>query len=186
MRITLLLFIFCFGLLSSYGQTKHSTTKKHAPGKQHLVSAAIHLPFGEFSDTHIGGLAVEYAWSDHRFGRQPSLPSKKIGFLATGGVAYYFGEKETVNGYPYDYPGYLFIHIYPGLVFNVDKKLAISLAAGPGLGIYNGTTRFNLGAVVQVSYSISERIAISPGILLMKENGADPLIAASVKSSWSF
>ena len=106
--------------------------------------------------------------------------------MATGGIAYYVGKKETVSGYPYKYPAFIFMHAYPGMIYNADKKISVVLAGGPGLGIYNGTTRFNLGLLLQGNYAINEKIAVGPGIIMMKESGADPLGVISLKVDWAF
>ena len=102
------------------------------------------------------------------------------------GAAYYFGKKETVSGYPYDYPGYIFVHAYVGAIYNPLRKANICLTAGPALGIYNGNTQFNFGSVLEGSYYFNEKIAIAPGIIFMKESGANPLWAASLKATMAF
>jgi hypothetical protein len=168
------------------GQSQRPNKHNHPSGKQHAVSPGVDIPLGNFSSTHIIGVATNYSWSDHRFGQMDVKPVKPFGFTANAGVACYFGKKETVSGYPYDYPGYIFIHIYGGAIYNPWRKANISLTAGPALGIYNGHTQFNIGSVLEGSYFIKEKIAISPGIIFMKESGADPLWAASLKATMAF
>ena len=68
------------------------------------------------------------------------------------------------------------------MLYNPVKNGSVTLTAGPALGIYNGNTRFNIGSKLEVSYHISKKIAIGPGIILMKESGADPLWAAAMKA----
>jgi len=168
------------------GQSQRPKVHHHPSGKQHAVSIGANIPLGSFSSTHIIGIATNYSWTDHRFGPMDVKPVKPFGFIANAGIAYYFGKKETVSGNPYDYPGYIFIHILGGAVYNPWRKANISLMAGPALGIYNGHTQFNIGSVLEGSYFIKEKIAISPGIIMMKESGADPLWAASIKATMAF
>ncbi|MEO6611426.1 MAG: hypothetical protein ABIT05_04815 [Chitinophagaceae bacterium] len=163
-----------------------STTKKKPAGKQQVVSAGINISLGDFASTHIGGIAVEYSRSQHRYGQLTAMPAKKLGYLIEGGLAYYFGKKETVSGYSYDYPGYYFLHVYPGLVFNLCIKGHINISAGPGLGLYNGDPRFTIGAKFQGTWYMNEKTGITPGILVMKESGADPLWAVSLKATLAF
>jgi len=186
MKKILFFVLVCCSTKFSAAQSTDSTTKKKAPGKQQAVSAGISIPLGDFASTHIGGIAVEYSRSDHRFGKLTTTPSRKMGLLLEAGLAYYFGKKETVSGYPYDYPGYYFLHVYPGLLYNPCKNGNISLSAGPALGLYNGDLKFNIGAKLQGTWYINEKTGITPGILVMKESGADPLWAASLKATMAF
>ena len=70
------------------------------------------------------------------------------------------------------------------MLYNPAKNTAISLTTGPALAIYNGNNQFNIGTKLEASYKISTSIAIGPGILLMKESGADPIWAASLKATF--
>lgn len=186
-----LLFIFLlFGCMTigkyAHGQTQRPKKHNHPSGKQHTVSMGANIPLGNFSSTNIIGIAANYSWSDHRFGGMDVKPVKPFGFTANAGLAYYFGKKETVSGYPYDYPGYIFVHIYGGVIYNPWRKANISLTAGPALGIYNGNTQFNMVVNLAGSYYFKEKIALSPGIIFMKESGAGPLWAVSLKATMAF
>ena len=186
-----LLFIFLlFGCMTigkyANGQSQRPKKHNHPSGKQHTVSIGANIPLGNFSSTHIIGVAATYSWSDHRFGGMDVKPVKPFGFTANAGFAYYFGKKEKPSGYPYDYPGYIFVHAYAGAIYNPWRKANICLTAGPALGIYNGNTQFNMGVNLTGSYYLKEKIALSPGIIFMKESGADPLWAASIKATLVF
>lgn len=111
-----------------------------------------------------------------------TVKRKKAAFTYNGGVAYYFGKKETISGYPYKYSGYTFIHAFAGIIFIPVKKTRIALTAGPALGIYNGNSQFNIGSKLEVSYFINPKIAIGPGIAMMKEPGTNPLWSMSFKT----
>jgi hypothetical protein len=158
--------------------TFHSSAQTGEKGIS--LSAGINLPLGDFSSTHLLGFGIDCSPVKHWFG---ITSKKKIAFTYNGGVTYYFGKKETVSGYPYDYPGYFFIHAFGGILFNPVKNGIIILTAGPALGMYNGHTQFNTGSKLETSYYISNNIAIGPGIILMKEAGADPLWSAAFKVS---
>lgn len=144
------------------------------------VSIGINLPVGNFSSTHLIGIGAEYSPLRHTF---QLFKWKHLAFTYNGGVAYYFGKKETVSGYPYKYPGYIFIHAFGGLLYNPFKKASITLTAGPALRIYNGNARFNIGSKLELSYFISKKVAIGPGIIFMKESGADLLWSAAFKAT---
>jgi hypothetical protein len=181
-------------LLSSYlliagmaiGQSQRPKKHNHPSGKQHLVSIGAIIPSGNFSNTHGIGVATNYSWSDHRFGRMDVKPVKHFGFTANGGVEYYFGKKETISGYTYDYHRYIFIHSCAGAIYNPSGKTNFIMTAGPALGMYNGHTQFNIVTCLEGSYYFREKIAITPGIILMKESGADPLLSASLKATIAF
>jgi hypothetical protein len=78
------------------------------------------------------------------------------------------------------------MHAWAGAIYNPWKRGNIILTAGPALGIYNSNTQFNIGSCLEGSYYIKEKIAISPGIIMMKESGADPLWSASLKATMAF
>lgn len=143
------------------------------------ISVSVHVPVGSFSSTHIIGIGAEYSPASHIIHQ---LKQKRLAFTYNGGLAYYLGKKETVSSYPYKYPGYFFIHAFAGILYNPVKGGSIILTAGPALGIYNGNTQFNLGSKLEASYYISKNIAIGPGIIMMKEPGANPLWAATFKT----
>ncbi len=161
-----------------HGQTKE-TIKPAPTEKKKSVSLGINIPVGNFSATHIAGFAAEYSPAQNWLGK---LNAKKIVFTYNGGIAYYFGKKEIVSNYPYKYPGYTFIHAFGGLLYNPFKKTGISLTAGPALGIYNGNLQFNMGTKLEASYNVSTSIAIGPGILLIKEPGANALWSLAIRA----
>jgi hypothetical protein len=187
---TLLGFTLLTGYLmitgTAIGQSERPKKHNHPSGKVNAVSLGAGLPLGNFSSTHMIGVATNYSWSDHRFGGMDVKPVKPFGFTANGGVAYYFGKKETVSGYTYDYHRYIFIHAYAGVIYNPWRNGNIMLTAGPALGIYNGHTQFNIGSCLEGSYYITDKIAITPGIIFMKEHRADPLWTTSLKATMAF
>ncbi len=186
MKIFFVLVLAFCSVKFAAAQSRDTTTKKWPAGKQQVVSAGFNIPLEDFASTHFGGIAFEYSRSQHRFGQLTTMPSKKLGYLLEAGLAYYFGKKETVSGYTYDYPGYYFLHIYPGLVYNPCTKGNICLSAGPAAGLYDGMFQFNLGAKLQGCWYINEKTGITPGVLVMKESGADPLWSGSLKVSFAF
>jgi hypothetical protein len=187
-RLLFIILLFGFITISNYanGQPQEPKKHNHPSGKEYTISIGANIPLGNFLSTHILGVAANYSWSNHRFGSMDVKPVKPFGFIANAGAAFYFGKKETVSGYPYDYPGYFYLNIYGGVIYNPWRKANISLTAGPALGIYNGNTQFNIGSSLEGSYYINEKIAITPGIIFMKESGANPLWAASLKATMAF
>ena len=183
-KICLLLSSFLFNVAIN-AQVKNSK-KNAATAYQQLISFGVNLPTGNFSATHFLGLAVDFSLSKNRFGQLPVIPPHRISIFFNLGIAYYFGRDETVSSFSYSYPGLTFFHLYPGLIFNADKKINICLAAGPAIRMYNGKSQFNLGAILSGTYYLNDKIGITPSLLVMKESGADALLAASLKGSWSF
>ena len=176
--------IFCITIADlSMAQSQRPQKHNHPSGKQHAVSIGAAIPLGNFSSTHIIGAAINYSWSNHRFGGMDVKPVKPFGFTANSGAEYYFGKKETVSGYAYQYPKYIFIHTYAGIIYSPWRKSNISLTAGPAWSIYNGNTKFNIGSCLEASIFFRKKIAITSGIIFMKESGADPLWAASLKTT---
>jgi hypothetical protein len=166
--------------------TKENKSEAHS-GYSKIISAGITIPFGEFTQTHWLGAGVNFSWSKNRFGIIDKKPSKPIGFIAYGGIHYYFGKKETVSSYPYQYNGFTYIHTYGGIIHNCGKNGNINLTTGPALGLENGFTTFFWGVNLSGAYYINEKIAITPGIIFMKDpESYDPLLSCSIKASWAF
>lgn len=175
-----LLFFNCFIFLLANSQS-NSNNKAKKIDLRIDVSAALHLPVGSFASTHKLGFGIDVSPSYHTFGL---LSKVKIAFTYNGGIAYYPGKKETVSGYPFDYPGYFFIHAFAGGLLIPSNKVDVSLTAGPALGIYDGNARFNLGSRLGMNYHL-KKILVGPGIIIMKEKGTDPLWAAFAKATIS-
>lgn len=179
--------LFLLLLSASFCFSQTDSEKKLTPGKKrNSIAAGINIPIGDFSTTHFGGFSTVYAWSKNRFGLLSTMPVKKIGFTANSGIACYFGKKETIGSGSYQYPAYIFLHIYAGAIYNAGKKVNICLTAGPAAGIYSSNVQFNTGASLQCNYYISGKIAITPGLIMMKETGSDPLYSAALKASIVF
>jgi hypothetical protein len=175
MKKTILSLFTSLLLIQAYAQSKD---------KGIAVSIGVNMPVGEFSSTHGFGIAVDCSPSRHKF--QMKQKNKKIilaktAFTYNGGMTYYFGKSETVSGYPYKYPGYFFIHAFGGLLYVPAKKMTASLLAGPALGIYNGNTRFNIGARLEGNYKIKTNISAGPLLNMMLEPGTNALWSAGMK-----
>jgi len=155
-------------------------------GKRHSISAGIGIPFGDFSSTHSFGAGLDYSWSNHRFGLLQSIPVKPIGFTFNIGGDYFFGKKEMIGLYSYQYSNYIYLHTYGGVIINQGKKGNISITAGPALGLYVGNTQFNVGINLSGNYYINKKIALSPSILFMKESNSEPLWSAGLRGSIVF
>lgn len=185
-KYLLLVFVCLITALSA--NTQNSEKKKVSQnGYSKSVSVGINISIGEFAETHPIGAAVGFIWSKNRLGLMESKPSKAFGFIADGGIAYYFGNKETVSSYPYKYNNFTYIHTYGGIIYNLCKKGNINLTTGPALGLEGGFSTFFWGANFAGAYYINEKIAITPAIQFMKDpDSYDPLLSFSVKGSWSF
>lgn len=160
-------------------------SKTHAQANN-SVSPGVNIPIGEFAQTHIAGISADYSWSRHRLGELNNLPGKAIGFIADGGIDYYLGKKETVAGYEFKYGGYLYLHTFAGGIYNLTKKMNVSLTAGPTLGFHKGHTDFGFGVNWRASYYFSEKIAITPGLIYMKHKEANALWSISIKATDTF
>lgn len=178
--LLLFLFLFCIVVLSraQVADVDQSYIRKKPTRRGVDISAGVHIPAGRFAHTHIGGIGVNAVARNRDFA---FYKQNKLCFTWNGGVAYYLGKKETVSGYAYKYPGYLFIDAKAGLMYSPYKRTVISLTAGPAIGRYNGITRFNIAAQLDGEYYFNTKWAVSPGFMMMKESGAGPLWAASLK-----
>lgn len=154
--------------------------------QSNLAAVGISLPVGEFADTHIAGLSLEYCRSIHRFGIMHKLPKEKTGFIVQGGIHYYFGKSETVASYPYTYGNYFYSYVFGGAIYNVCQKGNIRLTGVPALAVYKGGADFSYGIDFLVSYYISPVIALSPEIIYLKTPKANALWAPGLKAQYIF
>lgn len=150
------------------------------------ITSGIGLPVGSFSETHFPGLGASVSYSDGRFGLLPSAPRQKTSYSIHAGSYYFFGKEETVSGHPYSYPGYILVHLSGGLIYNHGKRTQFGLVAGPGMGIYNGSSRFTVTGTLSANYYIGKRIGISPAFILVRESGADLLGSFAINGCWAF
>jgi hypothetical protein len=186
-KFLILSVISVLGLLPALSQSTNDNKSGDRPGYNKIISAGITIPFGEFTQTHWLGAGINFSWSKNRFGIVNKKPLKPIGFIAEGGIDYYFGKKETTGGYSYTYNGFTYIHTYGGIIYNCGKNGNINLTTGPALGLENGFTTFFWGVNLSGAYYINEKIAITPGIIFMKDpESYDPLLSCSIKASWAF
>ncbi len=155
-------------------------------GRTWNVTGGIQLPVGHFYKTHFLGAGAGLSYSDHRYGILPVKPVKKFGYTFHAGGHYFFGKKETVSGHSFRYSGYYLVHTYAGAMYNHGKRTHFEILAGPALGIYNGTTRFNIGGTLSATYYVNAKLGVSPSFMLTKENGAYWLGAFSLRGSWAF
>jgi len=160
--------------------------RKTTTGKDNLVSLGVKIPLGDFSSTHSSGIGIDYLRCKNRFGITSDNSKGKIAFVYGGGAAIYIGKKETISFYSYKYPAFIFIKAIAGFLYTPGPKTGFTVTAGPAIGMYDGNSQFNLTGKLDGSYYFSEKLAITPGIILMKEmTVADPLIAFSLKVSWA-
>ncbi len=178
-------YIFIIGLLISwtmFAQTGQSTTGTAS----NVVAAGIHIPFGEFGETHLAGISLNYSWSQSRFGRMGVLPKKLIGFTTDAGIDYYLGKKEKTAGYYFKYGGYTYLHVAGGIIYNPCKKGNISLTTGPSVGIYKGSGNVGFRVGLNGSYYLNTRLGLSPGVIFIKHREANALWAATLMASYNF
>ena len=167
-----------------WAQSGDSSYKIH--GKRYLVSSGVNIPFSAFSYTHSFGIAADITWSNHQFGMKDKKPVKSFGFIVNGGIDYYFGRERIISMYKYKYGNFTYIHTYAGVIYNPCKKGNIQLSMGPAAGIKDGIVEFWWGINLTASYYLNEKVAITPGIIFMKQSITDPLMSATLRASWIF
>jgi hypothetical protein len=185
-RTVFILIAFLFVAIKIQAQDSKPSLANYTYGKNNNVSLGINIPIGEFAKTHIGGISLDYSLSHHRFGSLKVLPKKLIGLTANGGIAHYFGKKETVAGYDYRYGGYLYLHAFGGGIYNPCKKGNITLTTGPTLGIYKSSAHVGIGINLGGSYALTDKIALRPEIIFLKHHEAVALWVASIKTAYAF
>lgn len=180
-----MVFLIVVGIAASNIMLAQVDTSDTPKGKSNTASLGVNIPVGEFAETHIGGISVNYSWSHHRFGKLNKLPKKLIGFTANGGLDHYFGKKETVSGYDFKYGSYVYLQVFGGAIYNPCKDGNITLTTGPTIGLYKGNTDFGFGVNLNGSYYFNDRIALTPGVIYMKHNKTNTLWVVSMKATYN-
>lgn len=172
-------FLHFLVFISSYtsAQSKNNTWE---------ISAGPALPADQFTETHVAGISVQVAYSDHRFGKLITLPKKKIGYVFSSGIGQYFGKKETVSGNDFRYRGYFNFYLYAGGIYNTGRKISINLSAGPSLSHYQKNLRFNIGSILSGTYYFNRRWGAAAALQFLNEMGARPLWSAAFKAAYAF
>ncbi len=164
-------FVFSIILFSSY--------LSYAQKNDFFITPSIQVPLGDFSTSHWLGLCAELSSINYKCdtGKQ-----KKVSFTYRAGVAYYFsGQRKKFNGFSYDYPSYYYVHVMGGVLLRPGKRVNIMATAGPAVSKYKKITRFNIISALDLSYFIHCNLSVGPGIVMIKESGADPLYALALK-----
>lgn len=187
LKPTFLIITFVSVAFFGVAQEKSNKVSISPTGFSKSVSAGINISIPEFSETHPIGIGVGLTWSKNRLGLMEKKPTKVLGFIAEGGIDYYFGSKVNVSSFPYQYNNFTYLHTYGGIIYNLCKKGNINLTTGPALGLEGGYTTFFWGVNLCGAYYINKKIAITPGIHFMKDpESYDPLLSGSIKASFAF
>ncbi len=188
-------FIVSLSLFSVSDSLAQNSAVVGQNGYRHAVSGGINVPIGTFSESHIAGISSSYSWSHHRFGYLQARPRKLVGFTADGGIDYYLGKSITEAGYDFTYGNYLYLHTFGGIICNPGKKnrqkgylckTNIRLTAGPAMGIYKGNADVGYGIKLSGSYYLTEKLAITPGMMFMKHTLASSLGTAMISTTYNF
>jgi len=181
MDFLVLLLILFTGTLTA--QEDSVIKKIQRPEMTQALMAGGAIPTGAFSQTHWLGFQAVYAWSPSLAGL---FAQQRLGFLFHAGMEYYTGREEKIVTTSYRYPGYTYLHAYSGGIYHFSPAVHLSLAGGPGLGIYNGKASFNIGLNLEGIYYFRERWGLVPGFQFIHEKGSDPLWSGSLKLSYIF
>lgn len=171
MKKRILLFV-CVVFATIYSHAQIQPAPGSSAGKNHQMTFAFSLPVGRFFESHAAGLGWSYNWSQRRFGENVQ-PRQLIGFTAQAGFDYFFGKNDTLLGHTFKNRNMVYIQVMPGIIYNPAPKAAITLLAGPSLGIYNGASNISFAASLNASYHVGPRIAIGPSVVFRKHENVD-------------
>jgi len=178
--------LFCLSILIcslafvATAQPDGAKTQRH--GGSYAFNLGVDVPIKFFKEMSSTGFAFDYAWSDQRFGKLDAKPSI-LGFTFNMGIAHYLGADDHHGG---NLAGYTNVHTYGGVIISPCKTGNISLTGGPNLGLYSGNSKFGFGARADVSWYLTNHIAITPGFLWIKELDVDPRYAITGRLTIAF
>jgi hypothetical protein len=150
-----------------------------------LVGLGIYLPMGNFSNTHVAGVGLDYSRSNHRFGNT-IRPTKFAGWMLNGGLQYFLGKEVDFNSHAFRYGGYLNVYAMGGAMINPIPAGYLALNLGPSFDIYQQSA--NVGARVQFTarYFVSPVIAVGAGVFYLKHSRSEALIASGLTLAYAF
>lgn len=172
MKNNLLILLLGFVLPVSAQQRSGSKTGAEP---RHVIQSDLLVPFADFSSTHSWGAAVEYSPATVRR-KKPH----KITCTWQAGLSFFMGKKENSRGADYRYPDYLMLHAGGSLRYKAGDKWLLQWSAGPGLGRYDGTSRFLLCQKFFTGYSVAKPITVGIVLHSVKESGAPALWSAGM------
>lgn len=151
------------------------------PGSRQELSAGLQLPVSNFSETHLVAAGVQYTITNHRLGI--TQPKSIIGWIGSIGVDYYLGRKDKEAGHSFKNGNYLHSRLLGGIIANPSAQTQVSLQAGPGWGIYQGTHAINVCSALNGTYYINEQWGIAARLMMIKEKGAQILWTPGISIS---
>jgi hypothetical protein len=177
----------CMYTVVSLAQTNKQAVTTAQPSKamSNKLSLGLSFPIEAFNRSHSTGIALEYLRSQNRFG-QNSLTSPLIKFVMNGGISYHPGRTTATAGYPFSYGSYLNIYTLIGIDYKPSVPININLTTGPLISIYKGNTDLGAGINLFSDYYLSDRIAVSPGLLFRKFGKTDALWSGTIRASYAF
>jgi hypothetical protein len=146
-------------------------------GVNNVGSASITVPIGVFAESHLIGLSLNYWHSRTVFRADSTRQKRKIWWVGNGGIEYYLGKKETLNGNTFRFGNYSYIYATTGFSYNLFKYTTIFLVAGPSLGLYKGNADLGIRASAGLNYLVSNQIIIYSSIAYMKHGDVNALLA---------
>lgn len=150
-------------------------------GHKQEINAGINLPLSNFNKTHITGAGVQYAISNHRFGWGKTAPA--VGWIGSAGVDVYLGKRDTEAGYRFKNGNYIHSRLLGGIISNPSVQTQVSVQAGIGWGIYQGTHALNFCSQLNGTFYLTEQWGAAVKLLLMKEKDARVLWAPGISIS---
>ena len=166
MRNGWMLFVLVFCISIRLQSQTSTVAKKEASKKARLaVSTFINLPIGIFAETHFAGAGFEVTKANTLL----TKPNKKISYSYNGGFDYFIGKKESTSSYTYKYPGYTVIHLAAGVQYLSHARFSIGINVGPGLSIYNGSTRFCIVGKIATRYDARQKFSLLVGLKMNSE-----------------
>ena len=160
-------------------------TDTSQPDKRNTeVSLNFIFPFNGFLKNISNlGIGAQFSWSEGRFGRMSSVPSRKFGFTFNAGLDYFFGKRDSYN---VRYKATKYFHAYGGVIYNICNRGNFSLTTGPSLELYRGVSAIGFGINLSGNYYFSKCWNLGPTIILMKQANFDPVIAAGIGLTFAF
>jgi hypothetical protein len=155
-------------------------------GQSNAILFNASLPLAVFQRSHFAGAGLAYSWSHFHFGAR-TAPPHAVGLTFKAGGDYYFGKEVETAGYPFRYDGYIQAHMMAGAIYNPWSNTAISLTAGPVLGLYKGNTEMGLGVDLAGLYFIDQKWGVGPALAYRRQSSnTDALWAFSIRASYLF
>lgn len=173
-----------FALIAVLGLDATASAQQDSLYKQEL-EITLRTHFGEFSETHLGSVSVNYFRNFNRQKKNSNSNKWTLQPYYGGGIIISVGKDEAISGSTFNNPELVIPNLRAGLSLK-KSRVALSASVGPGIGFYGRQRPFFVLGDAGMKYQLSDTWGVNVVAGLAIEPGSNALSSAGVGISRRF